>query len=375
MKKWSVVLIISFLAIVNSYSQNDQQFYFQIDGTINADTGTVTLNFFLPEYIPNNVDDIAVKVKNGKFTISGYIPEPQTVEIGFNDDYNSPNFIIEKGLQTISINTDSTEKVPVVSNSTMVNEYPLYAAFFHQQEIKRNICDQKYNSLYKLHNYQLPEAIKSSRAKELAILYKEHDKLLLAYSEKNPNSTIAFWKFIHLMGWGYEPIFDSIYHCFSDQLKNGYAGKVLNKKLQEGKLLSVGKQFPSMQCVNRNNEKFSSAVFTSKKFTLVDFWFSSCGPCRAQFGSLKNLYNQFSSKGFEIVGISKDKATDKKIWEETIAQDQLIWQQYWDKDGKDTHRLSIHMFPTNFLVDHTGKIIAKNISLGELEETLSRSLK
>ncbi|MEI8113139.1 MAG: TlpA disulfide reductase family protein [Bacteroidia bacterium] len=374
MKKWCVVFIMSFLAIANSFGQNNKQFYFKIDGTINADTGTVTLNF-LTDYIPNNVNDLVGKVKNGKFSISGYLPEPQSVEIRFDDDYLSSDFIIEKGLQTISINTDSTRKMPVVSNSTMVNEYPLYSAFFKQHSIKRNICDQKYNTLYKLNNYHLPEAIKFSQSKELEILYKEHDKLLLTYSGKNPNSEIAFWELIRLMGWGYEPIFDSIYNSFSYQLKNGYAGRVLNKKLEEGKLLSIGKQFPSLQCINRNNEKFSSALFTNRKLILVDFWYSRCGPCRAQFSTLKNLYTQFSTKGFEIVGISVDKITERKKWKETIVNDQLIWLQYWDIDGKDAHRLSINAFPTNFLIDHTGKIIAKNISLGELEEVLSRSLK
>ncbi len=374
MKKWCVVFIMSLLAIANSFGQNDKQFYFKLDGTINADTGTVSLEFF-SDYITDKANEELVgNVKNGRFSISGYIPEPQSVVIRF-DDYKSSNFIIEKGLQTISINTDSTEKVPVVSNSTMVNEYPLYAAFFKQHNIKRNICDQKYDSLYKLNNYHLPEAIKLNQSKELNILYKEHDKLLLTYSEKNPNSEIAFWSLINLMGWGYEPIFDSIYNSFSDKLKNGYAGRVLNRKLEEGKLLSVGKQFPSLQCVNRYNEKFSSDIFTNRKLILVDFWYSRCAPCRAQFSSLKNLYNQFSSKGFEIVGISKDKATDKKKWEETIVKEKLIWQQYWDINGKDTHRLAINMFPTNFLIDNTGKIIAKNISMGELEETLSRSLK
>lgn len=374
MKKWCVVFIMSLLAIGHSFGQKDQQFSFKIDGTINADTGTVSFRSY-SDYIPNNVEELVGKVKNGKFSISGYLPAPQSVFIVFNDDFQSSDFIIEKGLQTISINTDSTRKVPVVSNRTMVNEYPRYSAIFKQYDIKMNICSQKYNSLYKLNNYHLPEAIKSSQKKELAILNKEHDKLLLAYSEKHPNSQIAFWTLIRLMGWGYEPIFDSIYNSFSDQLKNGYAGTVLNKKLQEGKVLSIGKQFPSMQCINRNNEKFSSAVFSRRKLILVDFWYSSCGPCRAQFSSLKNLYTQFGNKGFEIVGISVDKAKDKNKWEETIVSDQLIWQQYWDIDGKDAHRLSITAYPTNFLVDHTGKIIAKNISLGELEETLNRSLK
>ena len=374
MKKWCVVFIISFLIIANSFGHNEKQFYFKIDGTINADTGTVTLNFHT-DYIPKNDSDLVGKVKNGKFSISGYLPETQSVEIRFGNDYMSSDFIIEKGLQTISINTDSTGKVPVVTNSTMVNEYPNYTSFFKQYNVKWDICSQKYNSLYKLNNYHLPEAIKFSMSKDFDILYKESDKLLLTYSEKNPNSEIAFWMLIRLMGWGYEPIFDSIYNSFSDQLKNGYAGRVLNKKLENGKILSIGKQFPSLQCINSNNEKFSSAVFTNRKFILVDFWFSRCGPCRAQFSSLKNLYNQFSTKGFEIVGISKDNASDKKIWEETIVNDQLIWKQYLDIDGKDAHRLSINTFPTNFLIDHTGKIIAKNISLGELEEVLSKSLK
>ena len=130
-----------------------------------------------------------------------------------------------------------------------------------------------------------------------------------------------------------------------------------------------------MQCVNRNNEKFSSAIFLKTKLTLVDFWYSGCGPCRAQFNRLKELYSQFSNKGFEIVGISVDRDTDKKKWEDIIIKDKLIWQQYWDVNGAETKKLSIDAFPTNFLIDSTGKIIAKNIALEALNELLSKSLK
>ena len=374
MKKCCVVFLMTLLVIANSFGQKDQQFNFKIDGTINADTGTVTLHYF-SDYIPKNDSDIVAKVKNGKFSISGYLPEPQSVEIIFGDNYLTSDFIIEKGLQTISINTDTERQVPEVSNRIMQNEYPPYIAFFQQHTIKRNICDQKYDSIYKLNNYTLPEEIRFSMSKELDILYKEHDKLLLTYSEKNPNSEIAFWTLARLMIFGYEPIFDSIYNSFSDQLKNGYAGRVLNTKLMEGKLLTVGKNFPLMSCADIKSKPFTIDLFKDSRFTLVDFWYSGCGPCRAQFNSLKNLYNQFSKKGFEIVGISVDRATDKKKWEDIIINEKLIWQQYWDIDGKDTRRLSINAFPTNFLIDHTGKIIAKNISLGELEEVLSRSFK
>jgi thiol-disulfide isomerase/thioredoxin len=286
----------------------------------------------------------------------------------------SDNFIIEKGLQTISINTDSTRKVPVVSNNTMINEYPRYTAFFKQLNIKSSIFYHKYDSLYKLNHYQLPKEIKLIHDKENDNLYAENNQLLLRYSEKNPSSEIAFWTLIGKMIFGYEPIFDSIYNSFSSELKNGYAGRILNKKLEGGRQLSVGKLFPPLQCVNRTNEKFSSAIFFKSKLTLVDFWYSGCGPCRAQFNRLKDLYSQFGNKGFEIVGISVDSDKDKKKWEDIIINDKLIWQQYWDMNGKYSHRLSIYAIPANFLIDSTGKIIAKNISLEALDELLSSSL-
>ena len=380
MKNWCILFLMSFLIVSNSFSRNNlqfkrnnKQFHFKIDGTINADTGTVHL-YFYTEYIPNKANELKAKVLKSKFSISGYIPEPQAVIILFDNRYMSSDFIIERGLQTISINTDSARKVPVVLNSTMINEYPRYNAFFKQQNIKRNIYEQKEDSLEKLYNRQLPKAIKINQTKEDDKLFEEGNRLLLRYSEKHPSSKIAFWRLIQLMSWGYEPIYDSIYAAFSNELKNGYAGRALNKKLENGKLLSVGNQFPSLQCVNRENGKFSSTVFYQTKLTLVDFWYSECGPCRAQFNRLKDLYNQFNKTGFEIVGISIDKDINKKKWENTIIDEKLSWLQYWDMNGKEVRKLSINAFPTNFLIDNRGKIIAKNISLEALEELLSKSL-
>ena len=380
MKKCYVLFLMSFLIVCNSLGtnnkqlgKNDKQFYFKIDGTINKDTGTVHLIFY-SDYIPSKARELVARVEHNKFSISGYVPEPQAVVIALDDRYRSDEFIIEKGIQTISINTDSARKVPVVLNNTMIKEYPRYTAFFKQLDMKRSLYFQKLDSLYKIYNYQLPTAINLNKKKEDDNLYAESNQLLLRYTEKNPSSKIAFWELIRKMGWGYEPLFDSIYNSFSSELKNGYAGRILNKKLESGKQLSVGKQFPPFQCVNRSNEKFSSAIFLKSKFTLVDFWYSGCAPCRGQFDRLKDLYKQFSNKGFEIVGISVDRDTDKKKWEDIIINDKLIWQQYWDINGKNTKSLSINAFPTNFLIDSTGEIIAKNISLEALKEFLSEKL-
>ncbi|BEG98934.1 TlpA disulfide reductase family protein [Bacteroides sedimenti] len=374
MKKCCILLPLLFLLITNSFGQKAKQPNFKINGTINADSGTVRL-FFYREYIPNKEKVLEAQIKNNKFSISGYIPEPQSVSIRIDERYRSSDFIIEKGPQTISINIDSIDKTPDVNNKTMINEYPKFSAFCDPINIKNELYDHRCDSLLKLYNYNLPESIKSDLRKESDIIYEESHKFHLQYSKMNPNSNVAFWMLIRKMGWGYEPIFDSIYNCFSNELKNSYAGKVLSRKLKIGSVLSVGKQFPLLQCVNTNNEKFTLDIFSKNNLTLVDFWYSQCNPCRSQFNTLKDLYKQFSDKGFEIIGISVDRATNKELWENTIINDKLIWKQYWDKDTKEANRLSINAFPTNFLIDSTGKIIAKNITLGELEKLLNKSLK
>lgn len=374
MKKCCVLFLMSFVIVTIFFGQRNKQSNFKLDGTINVDTGTISLQFY-SDYIPNKTKELTARVKNNKFSFSGYIPEPQSVFILYIGRYMSSDFIIEKGEQTITINTDSTRKVPVVLNKAMTNEYPKYKAYFDKTQGMWSRFYQKEDSLNALYNRQLPKTIKLNMDKEYNILCDLDNKTLLQYSQKSPTSHIAFWGLIRTMSWGYEPIFDSIYNAFSYELKNGYAGRVLEKKLKNGRQLSVGKQFPLIQCVNRNNEKFSPTIFLKNKLTLVDFWYSGCGPCRAQFNRLKDLYNRFANKDFEIVGISVDRESDKKKWEDIIINDKLSWKQYWDMNGKEAKRLSINAFPMNFLIDSTGKIIAKNISLEALDELLSKSLK
>lgn len=369
MKQYTTLFLILFCCLINSFEIKGQNSNFKIEGTINVDSGKIYLNFN-SDYIPNETNKIVAEIKNKRFSFSGYIPESQGVFIALENSYMSSNFVIDKGEQTIFIDIDSVRKVPVVKNKTMLEEYPSYITFYKEINAKNDLFNQKRDSLYKLHNYDLPNSIRLILDEEQKAIYNANDSTLLKYTERNPNSKIAFWNLVSLMSWGYEPIFDSIYNNFSDELKRGYAGKILGEKIQDSRQLSVGHMFPSFDCQNKNEESFSSQIFYKNKFTLVDFWFSKCGPCLVQFSRMRDLYKQYSDSGFEIIGISVDQIRDKKEWEDVIVKEKLVWKQYWDKDGTESRRFSINAFPTNLLIDNTGKIIDKNISMEALSEFL-----
>lgn len=161
----------------------------------------------------------------------------------------------------------------------------------------------------------------------------------------------------------------------SDSIKNTYTGQLLFKVFKNASLTGIGQHFPSIPLMRRDNKRtFLQTRNGSEKYIFLDFWFSHCGPCISQFEALKSTYNKFKTKGFEIISISTDKKSDESGWKNAIDKYNLPWKHFWDIDGKESNKLSIDSFPTNFLLDQNGKVIAKNISPSQLNMILSKKL-
>ena len=361
-------LFIFLLYSVNVFSQSNENQTFKLVGVINSDTGTVTLRqMTFSDFYPGIEKNLSSKVTNGRFVFEGILKNPIGFEIIYNNSYWSDLFVIEPGIQEISIDLNSVVKTPKVSNSAM-KEQNEYLLAFSQYEIKRKLFDKKQDSLYALYKNNFPEKIKLEIANEISESYKENDELLLKYVQTHPDSYFALWKLVRLNTFGYEDIFDSIFNAFSEALKNSQTGKMLATYLEREKRTSIGAKFPKIQLVNTQNKKSGSLLF-GKKFTLIDFWYSNCRPCIAQFEDLNKINEKYSSQ-FEIVGISTDELKHKQDWLNVIKTKGLNWRQYWDCDGKEATKLSIRTFPTNFLVNADGEIIKKNIKPAQLEEFL-----
>ena len=136
---------------------------------------------------------------------------------------------------------------------------------------------------------------------------------------------------------------------------------------------SVELKLKTTSFLNSKNDSLK-LEFNKNKYTLVDFWYSHCRPCIAQFPLMKNIYQTYRNKGFGITGISVDKATDSSDWQRIIEKYELKWNQLWDKDGRVAELMYINSFPNSFLFDSTGKLIQRNIKPYELENFLKDHL-
>lgn len=177
-----------------------------------------------------------------------------------------------------------------------------------------------------------------------------------------------------LTEFGYEKIFDEMIPLFDNSIKTSYLGKHVSDVLQKSNILAVGNQFPQMNLLQINGNQSPRIPFKSKKYTLVDFWYTTCLPCIKTFPGLVDIYSQYRIKGFEIAGISVDALKYQNDLPDVIKKHNLTWAQYWDVGGKGSKDLSIQAYPTNFLVDSDGIIIHKNIRNAELAVFLKENL-
>ena len=162
-----------------------------------------------------------------------------------------------------------------------------------------------------------------------------------------------------------------LYSKLSDELKKSPYGKNIFEFISLNKNLTIGDKYVDFSQADTKNKLVKISDFNGK-IVLLEFWGSWCGPCRESNPELVKVYNEFKDKGFEIFGVGAE--TKKEVWLKAVEKDKLTWTNVTDFRG-DRNRAAlmygVSYYPTNFLIDKTGTIIARDLKADKLREKLT----
>lgn len=205
-----------------------------------------------------------------------------------------------------------------------------------------------------------------------------YNQNLLNFIKEHPTSNYALWALIHNFQYqGYAEVYETSFNLFDEQIKESSVGTRLKKELNKLKLMTVNKHFPSFNAYTTESKKIKldfAKLASSNTYTLVDFWFTSCGPCVAEYEVLKGVYHKYNSTNFDVIAVSVDQEAFQEKWKKHIIDNGYVWQNYLDKNSVFARAHNINFFPQNFLLDSNGVILKKNISMKELAEFLEDNL-
>ena len=196
----------------------------------------------------------------------------------------------------------------------------------------------------------------------------------ISFIRNHPNSIIsASFLSIYASTWGKDTS-SILYWNLSKKIKNTFYGKNIFEFITINRSPKVGDSYVDFTEPNVEGKNISLSDFKGK-VVLLDFWGSWCGPCRANNPKLVKIYNEFNSKGFEILGVAAE--IEKKDWIDAINKDGLIWENVTDLknwNNKAALIYGIYKYPTNYLIDRSGIIVAIDLEDDALRNKLSEML-
>ncbi len=318
-------------------------------------------------------------IKGGKLNVTGYIAQPQNAFFGLynpNGDYvYKQEFIIESGTLTIDLDKKSEDLIVTGGKYNPlfmgINKDPKYLeklkvfndyqASLKQEDYKKEGFKEKFNELRKA----------------------PYDFLWGKYNEIRFNSPDPYARLL------------AIYHSnksinYDEQLDEleielgllpeivylRYTKKAADERNKNSATITVGSIIKDFVSNDLEGKEFHLAkVLKQNKYTLVEFWASWCGPCRGEIPHMKTAYQKFDSKGFEIVSFTLDDEGER--WKKASEEEQLPWINVGDLlayKSPVVRMFGINGIPANYLVDSSGKIIAKDLRGKKLDDKLNELL-
>lgn len=323
----------------------------------------------------------SVLLYKGRFTFRGQLTAPVLAELSLNHDtanIGSDRWgdVLQLYLENSTIDVKGTDFISraVVTGSATSDDNKKLASW---RRPYRKMAD----SLTRLYKSWTPEQRKDSALVAglrpiMQVSQLGYDSVSRAFIANHPNSHISLVAFKQVeLPFYFNPDTAAIkFARFPEKLRTSPLGKEIAASIEKSKQTNIGVTAMDFTELDPAGNSVKLSDFRGK-YVLLDFWASWCTPCRAENPNMLKAYNMYKNKNFTILGVSVDDSDGRGAWLAAIKKDGIPWTQVSELKGvqaKSALLYGVTAIPMNFLIDPTGKIIARNLRGEELHLKLSQ---
>ena len=163
----------------------------------------------------------------------------------------------------------------------------------------------------------------------------------------------------------------------SDSLSRYYPGTALSKNLQENLDDEMNRLY--INRISRAAEELTPVALDAyladpngvrvrlsnlmkANYVLLTFWSAESKECISNNLFLKQMYQLYHNKGFEIYQVNLD--SNESLWKSSVRFDELPWVNVREDDPSNpvtAIMFNVTNLPANYLFDMNGEIIGKNL--------------